>query len=369
MELNVKPKKNFMIQAFLLLFVISKAQIGVGVLGYQRIIFMESGHDAWISVIVAGVMVHLSMWFIVKTLQQYESTDLLGIHYDLFGRWVGGLLNIFINLYYCIIVITIGRTYIETVQSWIMQDIPTWLLLLLLLILVLYGVLGGIRIIVGICVFGFTAGILTSFLFFFALKYAEWSFLQPVMEANASEILSGALKMGVTISGYEIIYFLYPFVGDKQYVQRYAQLGLLITNIIYLILMVVSLAYYSEGMILKKIWGTLGLMKIISFSFLERFEYVIIPFWMLVLISNMILTSWVFTRSVKRMFNISQKRVLYFFLGVIFVVTLCFQSREHVNLLNRWISNISVYVVLFYPPILFGIVKLVHSIRKRGAKG
>ena len=52
--------------AFLLLH---STSIGVGVLGYQRIIAQYAGYDAWISLIVAGVLTHIVLFCMLKNVR------------------------------------------------------------------------------------------------------------------------------------------------------------------------------------------------------------------------------------------------------------------------------------------------------------
>ncbi|MEC0121745.1 GerAB/ArcD/ProY family transporter [Paenibacillus apiarius] len=106
------------------MFVICNAQIGVGIFGFQRYIYLQADHDSWIAVILAGLFTHVTVWFMVKTLEKHESADLYGIHQSLFGRWIGGGLSLCVMLYFITIMTTIIRTYIEAVQSWIF---PTFL--------------------------------------------------------------------------------------------------------------------------------------------------------------------------------------------------------------------------------------------------
>ncbi|MDF2858527.1 MAG: GerAB/ArcD/ProY family transporter, partial [Neobacillus sp.] len=52
---------------------------------------------------------------------------------------------------YCLIAsLVIMKNYIEVIQTWMFPQIPTWFFSISLLLLVVYGVTGGIRVIVGV---------------------------------------------------------------------------------------------------------------------------------------------------------------------------------------------------------------------------
>lgn len=314
---------------------------------------------------IAGLAAHLIMWLIIRTLSHYDSADLFGIHYAIFGKWIGGFLNLIYMAYFAFFVLNISVTYIETIKSWVFPDFPNWLLMLLLITLIAYGLTGGIRIIVGVCLFGFVFTYGISLFFYAAMQHAQWSFLLPVMEASPSKLLQGTREMALTLSGFEVIFFLYPFLKDPWKANLYAQLGILATNLLYLFVMVVSIVYYSQNQMPMTIWGTLSLLKIIRFPFLERFEYIIIPIWMLILICNMMLFTWVILRGMKRIFGLNQKRTLAIFLLILLISSFLFTTRGQVNKMNDVMNAVTTYLSLIYPAILFLVVKIVHVMRKK----
>ncbi|CAM3289042.1 hypothetical protein BRIN106911_05010 [Brevibacillus invocatus] len=164
MQINVYPKISNQIPAYLLFFLIYSNQVGVGVLGFQRVIAIEAGHDAWIAVVIAGIAVHLVMWAIINTLKRYPSSDLYGINCDVFGQLFGSLINILYMLYFTLIAIVILRTYTEVIQTWMFPEIPTWFVSATVLGLALYTLLGGIRIITG---YTFISVVTTLWVIFF----------------------------------------------------------------------------------------------------------------------------------------------------------------------------------------------------------
>ncbi|MGZ4105856.1 MAG: GerAB/ArcD/ProY family transporter [Tumebacillaceae bacterium] len=368
MEVNVTPPKRLLFSVSFLMLVIHKTQVGVGVLGFQRIVIKESDHDAWISVLIAGLLVHLSTWVMIKTLRLYESTDLFGIHYDVFGKWLGGLLSFVWILFFASGTFMIIQTYIEAVQTWIFPDFPNWMLSCCLVLLVLYGVLGGVRVIVGACMISFLLTIWMVLLVYYPLHFAVWTKLLPVMEAPIGDLLRGAHKMGLTVLGFEMVYVLYPFVNDKSKVQKYSHLGVLITNLLYIASIVTVTVYFSREQVLRNIWAQLSILKIIQFPFLERFEYVIISLWVLVILPNMLLYTWAATRGVKRVFGANQRKSLFVICALIFLANFLIHNRAQVNQISDFLSNVGVYLTFLYPFVLYAAALIRKKRRAKGAK-
>ncbi|TCZ80801.1 spore gernimation protein [Paenibacillus albiflavus] len=355
MKTGGQTKQPFYFQAYMLFFLICNAQIGVGILGFQRFVYKAAHQDAWISVILAGIATHISVWAIVTTLRKHQSLDLYEIHQKLFGRWIGGGLSILFLIYILLDMTTIVRTYIEIVQSWVFPDFPTWLLSLILVILTVYGSLGGIRVVLQLSCISLIIIVSISLLYYNPLKYAVWSRMLPIYEATLPQLFSGAMKMGLTIAGFEAIYFVYKRVKDKENVMKYAQGSVLYTNILYLFLMIVSIIYYSDVQLLKTIWGSTTQLKIIKYPFLERIEFVITPLWMFVVLSGVMLLAWSFLRGTSLLFGWPQKATLYGVAIVVFAASTLLQNRGQINALNDYIGVIALFASYVYPCLLLAI--------------
>jgi spore germination protein (amino acid permease) len=353
MKVRIQPEPKLLINTFLIFFVIHSTQIGVGLQGFQRIIYIEAKHDAWISVILAGIATHLVAFIMIKTLSIYGSTDLYGIHHDLFGKWLGRFFSFLYVLYCFLAFFAIMRNYIEVVQAWMFPEVSTWFLSLSLLILIIYGVTGGFRVIIGISFFSIVIGIWLVFMIAYPFQFAHWTNLLPVLEADLSEIVKGAHGMTFTVIGFEILYFIFPFLKEKNKIQKFTHLSLLFTTILYLIVMIVSLAYFSGGQLEKTIWGTLSLFKIVRLPFIERFEYVAIAIWMIIILPNLMLYLWAASRGMNRISGKSEKSFVWIFALFAFITVEILKTRVEINAFNGIFAKASFYVVFCYPFLLF----------------
>ncbi|ESU33998.1 hypothetical protein G3A_03065 [Bacillus sp. 17376] len=356
MKIYIEPKPQNMVNSFLLIFVIHSMQVGVGIQGFQRIIYLETRHDAWISVIISGVATAILGFIMVKTLSLYENSDLFGIQYDVLGKWLGNLINILYVLYFLGSFHIIVRNYIEVLQAWVFPEIPNWLFALTLVYLVYYALNGGLRTVVGVSFFSVVLSLWLILLLAYPFQFTNWDYLFPMFEASITEMLRGAKQMTFTVIGFEIIYVIYPFLKEKDRVHRHMQYGLGFTTLLYLALMVVSLAYFSGGQLERTIWGTLSLFKIVRFPFIERFEYVAITFWVLLILPNLMLYMWAATRGISRIFNKKEQKVSWILLAFIFLTLLYPLTRVQINLFNDYFAKGALYIVFVYPLLLFGAV-------------
>ncbi|PIC69856.1 spore gernimation protein [Sporosarcina sp. P16b] len=353
MKNSLKIDRSDTISASLLFFVITTTQIGIGIHGFQRIVYEDAKQDAWISVLLAGLATHIIVFFMLKTLQLYTSNDVYGIHQDVYGKWIGNFFNV-IYISYCFFAFfVVLRNYIEVVQTWVFPGMGTWFLVASMLLVVMYAYTGGLRVIVGVAFFSFFLSLVLLPMLAFSITYAEPRNLLPIFEANIGEILKGAKSMTFSIIGFEILYVIYPFVGDKENAKKNIHLGLLVTTFVYLITMLIALTYFSGEQLIKTVWATLSLFSVVKFPFVERMEYIAISFWMLLILPNLCLFLWSAYRGTSRLVKISMKKFLWIFSFLIFIASISFQTRNQINTFNNYYSEVSFYFIFVYPIFLY----------------
>ncbi|QUW22364.1 GerAB/ArcD/ProY family transporter [Sporosarcina sp. Marseille-Q4063] len=362
-SIQIAPRDT--INAFLLFFIIHTAQIGIGIQGFQRIIYEDTKQDAWIAVLLAGLATHIIAIFMIRTLEMYGSNDLYGIHQDIFGKWIGNIFNVLYILYSSIAFFAVFRNYIEVVQTWVFPDLNTLFLAVSLLLIVIYTFTGGLRVIVGVSFFSFVLGVWLLPMLAYPMKYMEPRNLLPILEANIGGMLKGIQSMTFTVIGFEILYIIYPFVKDKENVKKHVHLGLLVTTLIYLAVMMVTLTYFTGDQLSKTIWATLSLFSIVKFPFIERLEYIVVCFWMLIILPNLCLFLWAAFRGTSRLVKVSANKFVWIFTFLILTVSVILKTRTQINMFNNYYGQLAFYIVFVYPIILFCFAAVKKKLQSR----
>ncbi|MDZ5473120.1 GerAB/ArcD/ProY family transporter [Bacillus sp. 31A1R] len=368
MKVNLYPKKAYLFNTFLVAFIIHAAQAGVGIAGLPRIVFLTAKHDAWISVFFAGVLTAGVIYIILFMLNQYESADLYGIHYDIFGKYIGALLSLIYVLYLLSACFIIVMNYVEIVQAWVFPDLQTWVLSLILLLLGVYGVLGGIRVVVGICFMSVILTIWLAFMLSAPLGHLDVTHLLPIWETKTLDIIKGISKTALSIIGFELLLFVFPYIENKKRANFYAQMGNAYTTLLFTVVTLVSIGFFSEVSLTRTIWPVLSMFKIIQFPNLERFEFIAISFWMLIVLPNICIYLWAATKGIKRVFGKNQRR--YIFIAASIIWGLCFfiRARYQMNMVTDWVGRISYGTAFIYPVLLAAIVLVKKKLFKGGKK-
>ncbi|WP_408056777.1 GerAB/ArcD/ProY family transporter [Ureibacillus massiliensis] len=362
---TIDAKQNQTINAFLLFYIIIACQVGVGIHGFQRVIYKEAKQDAWISVILIFLFAHLIIFVMIKTLEIYQNLDLYEIHQQVYGKIIGNFFN-FIYLLYCTFAFfTVSKNYIEVINTWVFPYLNSFLLTISLLLIVIYAFTGGFRVIVGICVISFFFIWWIPPILFFPLTYSNINYLLPIFE-DFTSILKGSYAMSFTIVGFEILNIVYPFVKDneRKKVNKFSQLALLTTLGLYLLLMLVALTYFSGEQLSRTVWATLTMFSIIKLPFVERVEIITICLWLIIILPNLCLYMWAAYRGTFHIFKANPRWFYVIFSIIIVICTSLVNTRTQINHINNIFGNISFYIVFIYPLILFIFTLISKKFRK-----
>lgn len=359
--MNIKVEKQFQVSAFFTFFLIHSSQTGIGILNFQSQVIKDAEQDAWISLIITWVTTHIILYIIFKLLGG-ETNDLVAVHQYCFGKAFGSIMSIMALVYFWLASLTVLRAYIEVIQIWVYPTIKTWQLCFIFGLTFYYIISSGFRSLAG---FSFWGVILPSFLFFliyFPLKHTNYIYLLPAFSHSLKELFLSSKEYALLFLGFEWILMYYPFIrsSNNKDISKWAYLGNTYTFIVYLVITLISFSYFNQDVLKHLPWPTLMMVKIVKFSFIERFEYVFIFIWLLVIISPICISLWACTRIVKRTFSIPPKATLLFLLIAEMIASVYLQEFRSIDYLVQITSNAGIGFVYVYLPLLL-IIKWIKS--------
>lgn len=351
------------ISPFLVFFIIHQMQFGVGVLGFQRIIAQSAGYDAWIAVLIAGLSIHVIISLMYKIVGTVNG-DIMKAHTFVFGKKMGKLMSLPFAVYFTLIIVTTLRTYVEVIQVWMFPDMSTFWYSLAFCGLSIYIVFGGLRTVTGVAFFGTVLPAYLLFTFLFTLPHADFKNLLPIFDHSIMDLVKATYQMSVSFLGYEVLLFVYPFIKEPQKSKKWVHYGVLFTTIQYIYLSILTFAYFSEGQLQRYIWPTLTMWKIVEMPFVERFEYIGIANWNLVVIPSVCISLWCASRIVKTVTNLKQKYGV-FMISIVVLITINFlKTRQQISTLIDYTGEISFIINYGYIPLLFFLTLIVKRVRK-----
>jgi spore germination protein (amino acid permease) len=354
----------FQVSPYFVFFLVHSVQIGVGVLGFQQSLVTKAGNDSWIAVIFSGIAVHVVIWIIFQLLNRAEM-DLIDINKFVFGKWIGSFFNLIWMVYFLSVGFIVLYSYFEVIHVWMFPEVNIVLLSILFGVLIFYCILGGFRTVAGICFLGVVIPAYLIFTFLFPIPYTEIISLFPIWNHSMQDMFAASKEMTLSYLGFSTLLMYYPYIKEAKTSQKWAQLGALLSLLTYLLITVLSLSYFSEEQLAKQIWATLALWKIVEMPVVERFEYIGIASWALIILPNVCLLFWASSRGVKKIFGFKQKYVLVGFIILMIVISVFFKKREQVEMLSSWTTKIGYYSEFGYVPLLFLLYLVVSKVRRK----
>lgn len=355
-----------MVSPYLFFFLIHASQTGVAVLTFQTKIIKGAGHNAWISVFALGLILHVIFAMMLFILKQSSTGDILSFHREVFGKVFGGLLNILMAAYFSISSLFAIYTYIDLLRIWVFKGIASWEFSLLLSVVIFYIIAGGFRIVTAVAYWG---TIIPGFLYlfvFYLLNYVELSYLQPFFQYGVKDHLLSAKEAIPMYLGFETVLVYFPFIKDRDKAYKWGHFGLLFTTIIYTILAIMTFIFFSLGKLEHLTWPTLTMIKIIQFPFLERFEFIFIFTWLLVVMPVICIYLWSAVRSIK--LTIPKIKPTYLLVGILLVFHFVNSELIEIEFSYLW-GRIYLYGGMFflfcYIPILFLIAFVKSKVKSQ----
>ncbi|PJN90718.1 GerAB/ArcD/ProY family transporter [Bacillus sp. mrc49] len=356
---NVKYK----VSPFYVFFLMHGMQTGLGALSFQRELAKFTGTDGWISILLAGLLIHLFIWLMYKIFEMVPG-DIIYVNHHVLGKWIGNFFSLLFILYFFILGMTIIVGYVRVIHVWMFDDVPSWALSAVFLILIYYIISGGFRTVTGITFITVIISYWLLFFPFYGVRYSDFTGVLPIFDHTFLDIMKGTRSISLTMLGFEMLLMYYPFIKKAETSQKFAHGGALTTTLLALTVYFVSIAFYPLKLLTLTLWPTLTLTSIIELPFIQRFEYITISWWAIIIIPNMVIPLWAASRGIKRLFNVQQKYPLWIMSIIIILINIFYYDIELLYVLNKIINPYSVGFIVLYIPLLFVLLKTKKLLKR-----
>ncbi|KKB35331.1 GerAB/ArcD/ProY family transporter [Bacillus thermotolerans] len=363
---NIKSEITLM--QYILL--IHGVQMGVGVLTLPRELAEKAGTDGWMVLILSWFLSTTASLIIIQVMKKHPDGTILDLLTHYFGKWVGKAAAIIFALYFAVLAHVIFAREALFIQAWILPYTEVYVLILLLSIPSYLIVRENIKILGRYAEFIFFMTLWTLITYLLPLEYAEWLHLLPVLKEGWMPILTTVRAAIFSFIGFEIAFFLYPFLQKKEK----ASIGIVVANtlslIMFLIITIGAFAFYSPDEITLYNEPTIEMLKVIEFQFIERLEIVVFSFYLFVISTTVLpfmfitvfCTSWLAGKQDHR------RHLIWFLLIECAVVALFPPSFDRNTLLQQTIEQAGLIVAFAFPLCLWAYVSLRGLFKRRAIK-
>jgi spore germination protein (amino acid permease) len=229
----------------------------------------------------------------------------------------------------------------------------------------IYIVSGGFRVVTGMCFWGVVLPSVLLMTIYFPLKYANWNNLLPLLNHSLGDYIISANQIITPYLGPELLLIYFPFIKNNHDSQKWAHISIAYTTILYLIITIVSFVYFNIRQLEHTVWPTLILSKIIRFPFIERFEYIYIFVWLLIILPPCCVFLWGGTRILRTTFNLKPKISLWISSAIVFVIVINLKSEISIENIGSFHSDAGLVFLYCYIPTLFIWLIIINFFKSR----
>ncbi|MDT8861497.1 spore germination protein [Alkalihalobacillus sp. MEB130] len=334
------------------IFIIIQTQIGVGILSLPYMIY-ESGAktDAWISMLLVGGIIQLIILLYWVLTNWFPTSPFYGLLSKVYGKLFGRALTIGYTVYFIFVSSLVLILFNFVIEIWAFPRTPSWAFNLMMCILAYYLVVDKLRVIGRFHTLVSVLLLTIIFLTLPAYPYMDIRYIMPIGDSGILNIVKGGKEALLSILGFEVILFLFPFVeGSKKKKLAAASIANVIVTVFYTYLTLICLLFFSPEEIKLIPEPVLYLLKAFTFPVLERVDIVFLAIWIMSVVTS--LMSYVYLASVglADVFSVKHhKKTVPFIIGSSFVIALIPRNSISIASWSEIITNIGLIFVIGIP--------------------
>ncbi|WEK54108.1 MAG: endospore germination permease [Candidatus Cohnella colombiensis] len=348
------------------IFIIHGSQVGFGILSLPKELADKAGTDGWISLIVGWFMSVIASIIIVLILRKYPNDTLPDLLIRLFGKIIGRILIIPVIFYFALFVWTILITAMLFIKQWFLPMTQDYIIMILLLTPGFLIASKSIRILGRYCELIFYMMIVLFLIFLIPVRDSHWIHLLPLFKEGWIPIYHGVSASIYSFLGFEIIFFVYPFLQKKHLAIRGVVIANTISLLLYLEVTLICFAFFSPDGIMDYNQPVLNLLKVIEFHFLERIDMLFLAFYLFEISATWLTSTFGTILSMGLLFG-KKKPAFYASFFFLLIVVLVFLIHPSWNQNRQWMQLCAKAGIVFgymFPVLLYLYVLIYNRLRR-----
>ncbi|WP_347548538.1 GerAB/ArcD/ProY family transporter [Pseudalkalibacillus hwajinpoensis] len=347
-----------------LFFLIIQTQIGIGVLSLAFNVFTAAKQDAWIAMLIAGLMVQFSIMIIWLLCQRFPSSMLYSMVPQISGKWIGNLLNCGYLVYFTMTAALVLTLHSQIISNWVLPETPSWIISLLMTGTGIYICMGNLKVLGRFFSFVSLFLVVLFLLMTYGLKDANFLYLLPVGEAGMVDLLKGAKEAVISQLGFEMLLVVFPFViGKSSKTLKTASWANLVVVLFYTYTIFVTLSYFSPEELKFVPQPVIYMLKAFEFSVLSRVDLVFLSIWVVSVTTSFMIYLYMASKGIAYFFKSSSHwKYVPWIGGLAFSITLFLNGDEQlVSRFSTYVSQLGILFVLIIPILLLLSSYLFHK--------
>ncbi|MFW0968002.1 MAG: GerAB/ArcD/ProY family transporter [Thermacetogeniaceae bacterium] len=365
--MGIEKGKISVWQAVLL---VSNSILASMVLITPALLTKEAGQDAWLSVLIAGVVGFIIGVFVVSLGLRFPNKNLVEYSIELLGPWFGRGVCIIFALFFLHLSAYLVRAFSVLLMTETMPETPFFVLNMLMVILVAYGVYLGLEVFSRVNEIIFPLFML-AIVIIFAMAAPEMDFeqLKPYLTHSFPGILRGSLILTSFYAEGAFVLMLIPSLRNPKDARKIVLPVSIILLFVIFTDVVGLISLFGAQETARMLFPTFELAKTVSLgAFVERIESLVVGLWVSSVSLKIMAFYYVSVLIIAEVFNLTDYRPLVLpYAFVLLVLSLI--GWEDTNHVRFYLSR---YFPLFAVTVMTGTTLLLYiasSFRRKDKKG
>ncbi|WP_394175905.1 GerAB/ArcD/ProY family transporter [Guptibacillus hwajinpoensis] len=360
-------KTNNTIHSTQLFFIIFQTQVGVGVLSLPTSLYSGAGADGWITLILTGAIIQGVIYILYLLSNRFPSSTLYEYAPKIVGKYIAFVLSLLYIAFAISTAVIVLELFETTVKTWVLFRTPMLAILLLLTLTGTYLAVGKLKVmgrfyqIVSILIVPLV--IMAAY----TLKDADLRYILPIGENGIGTILKATQKGIVSMLGFEVILFVYPYVQDKgKAALKSASLANLAVTSLYAFLTFTTYVFFSPKQLEMIPEPIVYMLKGVSFIIVDRVDLLFLSIWIISVMTSY--ASYLYIGGIGIQYLTKRKKTTGPII-IVAIVSLILSTFTHdrytIETLSSYHANASYFFALGIP-ILLWIISVITK-KKEGA--
>lgn len=344
--------------------------IGMNILYFPVNMSKSMNNNGWYITIILTILVYIFAILIFRLYDKYNFNSIYELFETCCGKYVSKILFLILSFFSLMYVGIILNNFSKIIKLYLFPKTPISFFILTMCILIGYGIKNSIR---GMVRFNevsfFMIFIPMAIVFSFCVNKGDYSNLLPFKIEDLNHILKGAKNSLYIFSGIEILYLYFPYLSSKKDTSRVLLRSFMFICLANLIIYVLCLFNFGSNHLKMLLNPTLTLIKVIEVpgSFLERWEGIVISFWIFFCFTSAINVSFFAKEILCNTFKIRKNMTI---LMVLIIIVIFSVWDELTNLFTNFYNNsfyiyqLACYLII---PLIFNILLKIKN-EKRSIK-
>jgi spore germination protein len=276
----VKTQENNLLVHQEAMYILIGSMIGIGIFNLPNALVKDAHEGAWISAGLGSVYPLYLGVLGIYMIKKHPSENILDLSKKYMGNFIGTILNIFFLVFFISNTIFVISGFAIIYGIYATTFLTPFRIISIMTLLCAFVTYQGLKVIGRINTVAFYITVILTVGTLATLTKGSYINLMPIFGVGVSDMLKSTKESIFSYTGIEILFIIYPYIGDNLKLGKVIMKGIAITALIYIITTLLALYYLSADIVEKTYWPLIMMSESLSFTAINNFRIIFAFLWM-----------------------------------------------------------------------------------------